>query len=100
MLCIVSSFLQTVGGSGVLPFSECLLSADPSNSNSLSDVSSNASVATFENEFRRSRWWMRGWTLQELLAPTKVVFFTDTSEIPATDLPMGGSYIHGDQQAQ
>ena len=26
--------------------------------------------------FRKSRWFSRGWTLQELLAPRKVVFFT------------------------
>ncbi|KAK5122681.1 hypothetical protein LTR08_006936 [Meristemomyces frigidus] len=27
-------------------------------------------------EFRKSRWFTRGWTLQELLAPASVVFFT------------------------
>lgn len=26
--------------------------------------------------FRRSRWWTRGWTLQELLAPTNILFYT------------------------
>ncbi|KAI0017141.1 HET-domain-containing protein [Xylariomycetidae sp. FL0641] len=26
-------------------------------------------------QFERSRWWSRGWTLQELLAPSTVVFF-------------------------
>lgn len=29
-------------------------------------------------EFSRSRWFTRGWTLQELLAPQKVEFFTTT----------------------
>jgi hypothetical protein len=31
-----------------------------------------------ENEalFEKSRWWTRGWTLQELIAPTEVMFFT------------------------
>ena len=29
-----------------------------------------------ESAFRRSRWFTRGWTLQELLAPTSVEFFS------------------------
>lgn len=29
----------------------------------------------FEKEFRASKWFTRGWTLQELLAPRTVVFF-------------------------
>jgi hypothetical protein len=37
----------------------------------LSDVSE----AEFEETFPRSRWFSRGWTLQELLAPDHVVFF-------------------------
>jgi WD40 repeat protein len=31
---------------------------------------------TWERDFRRSRWFTRGWTLQELLAPTEVEFFS------------------------
>ena len=31
---------------------------------------------TWENAFRRSRWFTRGWTLQELLAPASVEFFS------------------------
>jgi hypothetical protein len=31
---------------------------------------------TWEEAFRRSRWFTRGWTLQELLAPTSVEFFS------------------------
>ena len=27
-------------------------------------------------EFKKSRWWKRGWTLQEMLAPRKLEFFT------------------------
>ncbi|KAH9213242.1 heterokaryon incompatibility protein-domain-containing protein, partial [Leptodontidium sp. 2 PMI_412] len=27
------------------------------------------------SKFRKSKWWTRGWTLQELLAPRKVVFY-------------------------
>jgi hypothetical protein len=30
----------------------------------------------WKSAFRRSRWFTRGWTLQELLAPTSVEFFT------------------------
>lgn len=32
-------------------------------------------AANFEAEFKGSRWFTRGWTLQELLAPEHVVFF-------------------------
>jgi hypothetical protein len=28
-----------------------------------------------ENRFRKSRWWSRGWTLQELIAPAQVRFY-------------------------
>jgi Heterokaryon incompatibility protein (HET) len=31
---------------------------------------------TWESAFRNSRWFMRGWTLQELLAPASVKFFS------------------------
>jgi hypothetical protein len=30
---------------------------------------------TFDETFPQSRWWSRGWTLQELLAPSNVTFF-------------------------
>lgn len=30
----------------------------------------------WEGQFRAARWWTRGWTLQELLAPGQVVFFS------------------------
>jgi hypothetical protein len=45
----------------------------------LSDVStsaSNASQAVWEADFRKSRWFTRGWTLQELLAPVCVEFYS------------------------
>jgi hypothetical protein len=49
----------------------------------LSDVSINDSLQTndqpkpsWEPAFRASRWFTRGWTLQELLAPATVEFFT------------------------
>jgi hypothetical protein len=49
----------------------------------LSDVSSpprkgseEESTPLWEAEFRKSRWFTRGWTLQELLAPSTVEFFS------------------------
>ena len=36
---------------------------------------SKANEQTIEQAFRRSKWWTRGWTLQELLAPDKVEFY-------------------------
>ena len=41
----------------------------------LSDVSMSTSPE-WELDFRSSRWFTRGWTLQELLAPTSVDFFS------------------------
>jgi hypothetical protein len=47
----------------------------------LSDVSAptldnEGSNRVWESAFRRSRWFTRGWTLQELIAPTSVEFFS------------------------
>ncbi|KAI1317875.1 hypothetical protein F5Y16DRAFT_414554 [Xylariaceae sp. FL0255] len=48
----------------------------------LSDVSSSTatstqnSVATWETAFQDSRWFTRGWTLQELIAPAAVEFYS------------------------
>jgi len=40
------------------------------------------------SHFRRSRWFTRGWTLQELLAPTETVFFSaDVRELSMRDAP-------------
>lgn len=35
---------------------------------------------TWEDAFRRSRWFTRGWTLQELLAPATAEFFSRNSK--------------------
>ncbi|OBZ78135.1 hypothetical protein A0H81_02776 [Grifola frondosa] len=41
-----------------------------------------SSTSSVEEKFRRSEWFRRGWTLQELIAPNQVVFFAeDWSEI-------------------
>ncbi|KAI1098907.1 HET-domain-containing protein [Jackrogersella minutella] len=44
----------------------------------LSDVSTYDDPFSISSEFRSSRWFTRGWTLQELLAPTELVFFDIT----------------------
>ncbi|KAF4872243.1 Vegetative incompatibility protein HET-E-1 [Colletotrichum siamense] len=41
----------------------------------LADVSSIDDPSNAESQFRRSRWFERGWTLQELLAPSRVRFY-------------------------
>ena len=53
----------------------------------LSDVSRLALVANdefnqwpWESAFRKSRWFTRGWTLQELLAPASVEFYSKEGE--------------------
>jgi hypothetical protein len=42
----------------------------------LSDVSTDSGTHAIEATFKRSRWFERGWTLQELLAPSEVIFFS------------------------
>lgn len=51
--------------------------ADVSISRGISSKSSNRlSIHSWEPAFRRSRWFTRGWTLQELLAPHCVEFYS------------------------
>jgi hypothetical protein len=64
----------------------------------LSDVAMSECIAnvessrtTVEEAFRQSRWFTRGWTLQELLAPTYVEFFSKEGK-------MLGSRISLEQQ--
>ncbi|PMD17749.1 hypothetical protein NA56DRAFT_728306 [Hyaloscypha hepaticicola] len=42
----------------------------------LSDVSDGDVLDNVDSEFRKSRWFTRGWTLQELLAPRDLRFFS------------------------
>jgi hypothetical protein len=42
---------------------------------STSDPSAETCQSAWEADFRKSRWFTRGWTLQELLAPSSVIFF-------------------------
>ncbi|PIL28789.1 hypothetical protein GSI_08833 [Ganoderma sinense ZZ0214-1] len=44
----------------------------------LADVPDDADHEAKDSEFRRSRWFTRGWTLQELIAPLQVVFLSMT----------------------
>ncbi|KFY31812.1 hypothetical protein V493_00775 [Pseudogymnoascus sp. VKM F-4281 (FW-2241)] len=43
--------------------------------------SANASNKAWESTFRKSEWFTRGWTLQELLAPVLVDFFSKEGEL-------------------
>jgi hypothetical protein len=43
---------------------------------SLSDVTETAACSDWEASFRASAWFTRGWTLQELIAPVSVEFFS------------------------
>lgn len=49
---------------------------------SLSDVPETVDLKLSRSEFRQSRWWTRGWTLQELLAPSKFIFFVGGEDVP------------------
>ena len=43
----------------------------------LADVPANLSPSATTQAMRKSRWFTRGWTLQELIAPESVAFFDD-----------------------
>ncbi|MCJ1448057.1 MAG: hypothetical protein MMC23_008570 [Stictis urceolatum] len=45
-------------------------------SNSLDEDKEEMDRSPWESQFRESRWFTRGWTLQELLAPSSVEFFS------------------------
>ncbi|KAF2119316.1 heterokaryon incompatibility protein-domain-containing protein [Lophiotrema nucula] len=47
----------------------------------LADVSSHQHLDAKRSAFRKARWFTRGWTLQELLAPEEVIFFDQSWEI-------------------
>jgi hypothetical protein len=44
-------------------------------------VSDRSAVCTWESAFRASKWFIRGWTLQELLAPRSVEFYSREGKI-------------------
>ena len=43
----------------------------------LADVPANVDTGTIDSAFAKSRWFKRGWTLQELIGPSNLVFFSD-----------------------
>jgi hypothetical protein len=47
----------------------------------LSDVANHTSKIDSKSAFKQSRWFKRGWTLQELLAPRSVEFFSKEGEL-------------------
>lgn len=47
---------------------------------SVGDEDEDHTKRTWELAFRNSRWFTRGWTLQELLAPASVEFFSQEGE--------------------
>jgi len=53
----------------------------------LSDVSAHGSG--WKSAFRESRWFTRGWTLQELLAPKSVEFFSRDGERLGDKISLG-----------
>jgi hypothetical protein len=47
---------------------------------SINNVDDDGTKRTWKIAFRKSRWFKRGWTLQELIAPTSVKFFSQEGE--------------------
>ncbi|KAI0656486.1 heterokaryon incompatibility protein-domain-containing protein [Cubamyces menziesii] len=52
----------------------------------LADVADDTNPSSVNSEFRRSRWHTRGWTLQELVAPRRLVFLTRSWRVLGTKL--------------
>ncbi|KAF6818596.1 hypothetical protein CSOJ01_01761 [Colletotrichum sojae] len=60
----------------------------------LEDVPPGDDIAARKSRFRRSRWFTRGWTLQELVAPRFVEFYNSSWECIQT-LPASQQLAHG-----
>lgn len=56
----------------------------------LADVSDDHDPRLRDSKFRRSRWWTRGWTLQELIAPATVVFVSAEWRLLGTKASLAG----------
>lgn len=69
----------------------------------LSDVPSwdQDDPSRFEESFKMSRWYTRGWTLQELLAPRHIEFYANNWQLIGEKRYYSGPYInlppHGHQ---
>ncbi|KAI0708859.1 HET-domain-containing protein [Cerioporus squamosus] len=55
----------------------------------LDDVDDDHDPRLKDSRFRRSRWFTRGWTLQELIAPAVVVFVSQTWRLIGTKADLG-----------
>lgn len=55
----------------------------------LSDVDVSEDITAPDSAFRRSKWFTRGWTLQELLAPANLIFVCKNWQIIGTKGMMG-----------
>jgi hypothetical protein len=53
----------------------------PDISRSTCDADDKSNQPHWESTFRKSRWFTRGWTLQELIAPASVEFFSEEGEL-------------------
>jgi hypothetical protein len=56
----------------------------------LSDVPSHENPCTRASAFSQSRWFTRGWTLQELIAPSSLIFFNSVWEEVGTRSSLQG----------
>jgi hypothetical protein len=54
----------------------------------LADVPSHMTAGRLHPEFHRSRWFTRGWTLQELIAPENVLFFYQDWKLLGTKIDL------------
>lgn len=55
----------------------------------LADVPNNASPAIRDQKFKASRWFTRGWTLQELIAPLDLEFYGDEWHLKGQKASLG-----------
>jgi hypothetical protein len=55
----------------------------------IADADAEASRPTWEDAFRSSRWFTRGWTLQELIAPSCVEFFSHDGKRLGSRISLG-----------
>jgi Heterokaryon incompatibility protein (HET) len=58
----------------------------------LTDVPNDASIETREQKFRGSRWFTRGWTLQELIGPLNLEFYGDQWPSKGQEASLGTKY--------